>query len=169
MKRISQTRGAARELVESLRDERADVIFGIGDLCEEFRVSPRTLRFYETKGLLAPRRINSLRVYTRRDRARLALILRAKAIGSKLSEIKHYLDLYGSHGEGRSQQLRFVIERTDVEISKLERKRANIEKSLQELRMINQSSRRLLEERRRTSVSASDAIELPSSKKGSRQ
>jgi DNA-binding transcriptional MerR regulator len=148
VKRNSQARGAARELVESLRDERADVIFGIGDLCEEFRVSPRTLRFYETKGLLSPRRINGLRVYTRRDRARLALILRAKAIGSKLSEINHYLDLYGSHGEGRSQQLRYVIERTDVEIGKLERKRANIEKSLQELRMINQSSRRLLEERR---------------------
>src|SRR5260370_40587323 len=101
VKRISQTRGAARELVESLRDERADVIFGIGDLCEEFRVSPRTLLFYETKGLLAPRRINSLRVYTRRARALLALILRAKAIGSKLSEIKHLLDIYCSTGVGR--------------------------------------------------------------------
>src|SRR5260370_18442618 len=77
VKRISQTRGAARELVESLRDERADVIFGIGDLCEEFCVSPRTLRFYETKGLLSPRRINGLRVHTRPDPPRLALMLRA--------------------------------------------------------------------------------------------
>ena len=70
----------------------------------------RALRFYEDKGLLAPRRVNGTRVYTRRDRARLALILRAKAIGSPLAEIKHYLDLYGDHGEGRAQQLNYVID-----------------------------------------------------------
>ena len=58
--------------------------------------------------------------YTRRDRARLALILRAKAIGSPLSEIKTYLDLYGDHGEGRAQQLQYVITRTDNEITELE-------------------------------------------------
>src|ERR1700679_239131 len=99
-----------------MRDEHSDEIFGIAELGAEFRVSPRTLRFYETKGLLAPRRINGVRIYTRRDRARLALILRAKAIGSELSEIKHYLDLYGAQGEGRTAQLGYVIERTDREI-----------------------------------------------------
>ena len=104
----------------------------------------RTLR-------LATRRINGARVYTRRDRARLALILRAKAIGSQLSEIKRYLDLYGDHGEGRSQQLSYVIDRTDTAITELEKKRAQIDETLAELRVINASCKRHLDARRRTS------------------
>ena len=80
----------------------------------------------------APRRINGTRVYTRRDRARLALILRAKAIGSSLAEIKQYLDMYGSHGEGRAQQLKFVLARTDQAIAELEQKRAHIDTTLAE-------------------------------------
>ena len=103
----------AHAFVDSHRDEGTSELFGITELCREFGISLRALRFYEDKGLLSPRRINGARVYTRRDRARLALILRAKAIGSPLSEIKRYLDLYGDHGEGRSQQLTYVIERTD--------------------------------------------------------
>lgn len=106
-----------------------------------------TLRFYEDKGLIAPRRINGARVYTRRDRARLTLILRAKALGSPLSEIKRYLDLYGDHGEGRTQQLHYVIARTDAAIAELEKKRAQIDESLAELRVINQGCRRQLEQR----------------------
>eukprot|EP01030_Chromulinospumella_sphaerica_P033143 gene33143-33975_t len=102
-------------------------LFGITELCREFGITLRALRFYEDKGLLAPRRVNGARVYTRRDRARLALILRAKAIGSPLSEIKTYLDLYGDHGEGRAQQLQYVITRTDNEITELEKKRAQID------------------------------------------
>ena len=125
-------------------------LFGITELCKEFGISLRALRFYEDKGLLAPRRINGARVYTRRDRARLALILRAKDIGSPLSEIKRYLDLYGDHGEGRAEQLRYVIERTDTEIADLEQKRAQIDATLAELRVINASCRRHLESRRRS-------------------
>ena len=94
--------------------------------------------------------INGARVYTRRDRARLALILRAKAIGSQLSEIKRYLDLYGDHGEGRSQQLSYVIDRTDTAITELEKKRAQIDETLAELRVINASCKRHLDARRRT-------------------
>lgn len=114
----------------------------------------RALRFYEDKGLLAPRRVNGTRVYTRRDRARLALILRAKAIGSPLAEIKHYLDLYGDHGEGRAQQLNYVITRTDTAIAELEQKRAHIDATLAELRVINQSCRAQLESRKRPAKNA---------------
>ena len=103
------------------------------------------MRFYEDKGLLSPRRVNGARVYTRRDRARLSLILRAKAIGSQLSEIKRYLDLYGDQGEGRAQQLNFVIDRTDQEIAALEKKRASIDETLAELRIINSTCRQKLE------------------------
>ena len=136
---------SAREVVDAHRDDGGGELFGITELCREFGITLRTIRFYEDKGLLAPRRVNGTRVYTRRDRARLALILRSKAIGAPLTEIKHYLDLYGAHGEGRVQQLRFVVERTDAAIADLERKRAHIEASLAELRVINATARRQLE------------------------
>lgn len=134
----------AQEVVASHRDESSDPLFGITELCTDFGISPRAIRFYEDKGLLAPRRINGTRVYTRRDRARLALILRAKAIGSSLAEIKQYLDMYGSHGEGRAQQLKFVLARTDQAIAELEQKRAHIDTTLAELRVINQTVRNKL-------------------------
>ncbi|MBK7051631.1 MAG: MerR family DNA-binding transcriptional regulator [Rhodoferax sp.] len=124
-------------------------MFGITELCKEFGITLRALRFYEDKGLLSPRRVNGARVYTRRDRARLALILRAKDIGSPLSEIKRYLDLYGDHGEGRSQQLTYVIDRTDTAIAELEQKRAQIDETLAELRVINASCRKHLQSRQR--------------------
>ncbi|MBK9237994.1 MAG: MerR family DNA-binding transcriptional regulator [Rhodoferax sp.] len=140
----------AQAFVDAHRLDASTELFGITELCQEFGITLRALRFYEDKGLLSPRRINGARVYTRRDRARLALILRAKAIGSQLSEIKRYLDLYGDHGEGRSQQLTYVIDRTDTAIAELERKRAQIDETLAELRVINASCKRHLEARRRT-------------------
>lgn len=138
-------KSVAQAFVDSHRDEGAAELFGITELCREFGITLRALRFYEDKGLLAPRRINGARVYTRRDRARLSLILRAKAIGSQLSEIKRYLDLYGDQGEGRAQQLSYVIERTDTEIADLEKKRAQIDETLAELRVINATCRQNLE------------------------
>lgn len=140
----------AQAFVESHHDAGTTELFGITDLCKEFGVTLRALRFYEDKGLLSPMRINGARVYTRRDRARLALILRAKAIGSPLSEIKRYLDLYGDHGEGRAQQLSYVISRTDTAITELEAKRAKIDETLAELRVINATCRRQLELRKRS-------------------
>lgn len=137
----------AQEVVASHRDDATGELFGIGELCAEFGISPRAIRFYEDKGLLAPRRVNGTRVYTRRDRARLALILRSKAIGATLAEIKHYLDLYGNRGEGRVQQLRYVIARTDDAIRELERKRAAIDETLAELRLINGTAREQLSQR----------------------
>lgn len=135
---------AAQAFVESHRDVETTELFGITELCREFGISLRALRFYEDKGLITPRRVNGARVYTRRDRARLTLILRAKAIGTPLAEIKRYLDLYGEGGEGRSQQLSYVIERTNDEIAELEKKRAKIDQTLAELRVINAYSREQL-------------------------
>jgi len=149
--RGTSTPSDAQAFVDSHRDVGATELFGITELCKEFGITLRALRFYEDKGLLAPRRVNGARVYTRRDRARLALILRAKDIGSPLSEIKRYLDLYGDHGEGRSQQLSYVIARTDTAIAELEQKRAQIDETLAELRVINATCRGHLEARRRAS------------------
>jgi DNA-binding transcriptional MerR regulator len=138
----------AQAFVDSHKEEGNSELFGITELCREFGITLRALRFYEDKGLLLPRRINGARVYTRRDRARLSLILRAKAIGSTLAEIKRYLDLYGDHGEGRAQQLNFVIERTGAEIAELEKKRAQIDQTLAELKVINTACLGYLAKRR---------------------
>jgi DNA-binding transcriptional MerR regulator len=120
----------AHAAVASHHESGTDELYGIGDLCAEFGVTPRAVRFYEDKGLLAPRRINNNRIYTRRDRTRLALILRSKALGTPLAEIKTFLELYGAHGEGRVQQARWVLSRTDKAIAALEAKRAHIDATL---------------------------------------
>lgn len=134
----------AHAAVASHHESGTDELYGIGDLCAEFGVTPRAVRFYEDKGLLAPRRINNNRIYTRRDRTRLALILRSKALGTPLAEIKTFLELYGAHGEGRVQQARWVLSRTDKAIAALEAKRAHIDATLAELRVINEAMRRTL-------------------------
>ena len=138
---------AAREVVAAHGIDDTGELFGITELCAEFGITLRSIRFYEDKGLLSPRRVNGARVYTRRDRARLALILRSKAIGAPLAEIKHYLDLYGAQGEGRAQQLKFVLERTDKNIAALELKRQHIDATLAELRIINNNVRKHIDSR----------------------
>ncbi|MBW7834542.1 MAG: MerR family DNA-binding transcriptional regulator [Simplicispira suum] len=140
-RQAAATEAARQVLADHFSDDVHSEIFGVTELCRAFDVTPRTLRFYEDKGLLSPRRINGTRVYSRRDHARLVLILRAKALGSSLAEIKQYLDMYGQAGEGREQQLRYVLERTDGAIAELEQKRAHIESSLAELRIINSGVR----------------------------
>lgn len=145
LQRSRSASAIVQEAVDAHRDDSGGGdLFGITELCEQFGITLRTIRFYEDKGLLAPRRINGARVYTRRDRARLALILRSKAIGASLDEIKHFLDLYGDHGEGRVQQMRYVVDRTDATITELETKRAHIEATLAELRFINTRVREAL-------------------------
>jgi DNA-binding transcriptional MerR regulator len=138
-------RRAAQEAVDAHRAEDTGELFGISELCAEFGITLRTIRFYEDKGLLSPRRINGTRVYSRKDRARLALILRSKTIGASLDDIKHYLDLYGTHGEGRQQQLRWVLDKTDAAIAELDQRRAHIEATLAELRVINAAVRERLD------------------------
>ncbi len=140
----ARSAASAQAAVAEHRGDDGGELFGITELCQQFSITLRTIRFYEDKGLLAPRRINGARVYTRRDRARLALILRSKAIGATLAEIKHYLDLYGAHGEGRAQQLKWVMQRTDASIGELELKRAHLDALLAELRVINAEVRKQL-------------------------
>lgn len=77
--------------------------FGIADLAREFGITPRALRFYEEEGLIAPTRDGATRIYSRRDRARVAWILRGKALGFSLDDIGEMLDLYDL-GDGRATQ-----------------------------------------------------------------
>lgn len=106
--------------------------FAISDLTAEFDVTARALRFYEEEGLIAPTRAGLARVYSRRDRARLAWIVRAKNVGFSLGEIKELIDLYDLN-DGRVTQKQRTIERCREQVTKLTAQRDDIDASISEL------------------------------------
>src|ERR1044072_647382 len=107
-------------------------IFTIRDLTKEFGVSARTLRFYEEKGLVDPARRGEQRLYTRRDRARLAYVLAGKAVGFSLEEVREMLDLYDV-GDGQVTQLKVALTKFDERIERLERQKSGIDRVIAEL------------------------------------
>jgi len=106
--------------------------FSIRDLTREFGVTARTLRFYEEKGLIEPKRAGQDRLYSRRDRARLKYVLMGKCVGFSLEEIRDMLDLYDL-GDGQVTQLKVAHERFHEQIERLERQRRDIDRALAEL------------------------------------
>jgi DNA-binding transcriptional MerR regulator len=106
--------------------------YSIGELCDEFCVTARALRFYEDEALIAPERRGTQRLYTDRDRARLAWILRGKRVGLSLADIKELLDLYDV-GDGRETQRLKTIERCQQQVDRLKRQRVDIDATLTEL------------------------------------
>ena len=110
-------------------------LFTIGELAGEFSVTTRTIRFYESKGLISPARRGVARAYSRRDRARLKLILRGKNLCFSLEEIAEYLKLYDADPAqiAQTQMLLNGVERT---IDDLQLKRADLDRTLKELREI---------------------------------
>ncbi len=117
--------------------------FTITDLASEFAITPRTLRFYEDKGLLRPARQGNARIYGRRDRARLRLILRGKRLGFSLADIHEMLDLY-DRGDGQVTQLRTLLARSRERLAALADQRRDVDEAIGELREICQAIERNL-------------------------
>ncbi|WP_375286734.1 MerR family DNA-binding transcriptional regulator [Sphingomonas sp.] len=112
------------------RDDRES--YTITDLSAEFAVTPRALRFYEDEGLIAPERRGTTRIYSHRDRARLAWILRGKRVGFSLAEIREMIDLYDV-GDGRHTQRAVTLDRCRQRIAALEAQKHDIDAALAEL------------------------------------
>jgi DNA-binding transcriptional MerR regulator len=109
-------------------------LFAIADLASEFGISTRAIRFYEAKGLLRPERVGGTRVFRRRDRARLILILRGKRLGFSLRDISDYLSLYDAHSQ--TAQVNLLIQKVDERLKLLEEQLGDLQTTISELREI---------------------------------
>lgn len=128
-----------------MADGEANATIKDGDLraiqtvADELGVTSRTIRFYEDKGLLEPRRVGTMRVYSRREIARLHLILRGKRLGFSIREIKQFLDLYDADPQ-HVEQMRRLATRCAERVAELEHQRSALDQTLMELRDIEQES-----------------------------
>lgn len=111
----------------------SDDLMTISEMCDAFDVTPRTLRFYESKELLFPHRQGTRRLFTRRDRARLKLILRGKRFGFSLEDIRQLLDLY-DRGRGCEVQIARTYELARDRLQQMEAQRDELNEAITELR-----------------------------------
>jgi DNA-binding transcriptional MerR regulator len=124
----------------------------IAELAGAFRVTARTIRFYEGEGLIAPRREGQKRLYSQRDRTRLRLILRGKRLGFSLGEIREILDLYDDAERGEAAQLNLLLDRIAERRADLESKRRDLEAALSELEQVERGCRARLGQLREGNV-----------------
>jgi DNA-binding transcriptional MerR regulator len=106
--------------------------FSIGDLAREFGVTTRTIRFYEAEGLIRPSREGAARSYSRGDRSRLAWILRGRAVGFSLADIRELLDLYAP-GPARRPQMEAAAAKCRARLKELSTQRDAIDQMVAEL------------------------------------
>lgn len=110
-----------------------DSMLTIRQMCELFDVTPRTLRFYEAKELLAPKRIGQKRLFNHRDRTRMKLILRGKRYGFSLEDIRQLLDLYNS-GEGQILQISRTLDISNERLAEMELRKLELDAAIADLR-----------------------------------
>jgi DNA-binding transcriptional MerR regulator len=119
--------------------------YGIAELACEFGVTPRTIRFYEAEGLLAPLRDGQRRIYRGRDHTRLRLILRGRRLGFSLAEVREIVGLYDAP-TGEAGQLAYLLDKIAARKADLEAKRRDIEASLDDLNGVAATCRARLAE-----------------------
>jgi DNA-binding transcriptional MerR regulator len=131
--RVATSKPAAKPPNRSATADDPSRLFTIGELAAAHNITTRTIRFYEARGLISPARKGVARSYSRRDRARLTLILRGKNLGFTLEEIQQFLALYDSD-PSQIAQAQLVLDRVEAHISDLMEKRADIERTLKDLK-----------------------------------
>jgi DNA-binding transcriptional MerR regulator len=114
-----------------------ETFYSISALAKEFGITTRTIRFYESRGLISPERVGTTRRYSKRDRARLMLILRGRNLGFTVEDVSEYLSLYDSD-LGQFTQTRHLLDKVVAAIDDLETKRNDIERSLADLSEIRE-------------------------------
>ena len=135
----------------------SDELLTIRQMCEKFGVTPRTLRFYEQKELLAPLRKGQTRLYTRRDRARLKLVLQGKRFGFTLEEIRRLLDLYYV-GDQQYTQYKATYELALKHLAELEAQRTELDRAIADLKeQLAWGERKLAELERLQNAGAEEA------------
>ena len=117
----------------------------VTELARELGITPRAIRFYETKGLLNPGRAGTTRVYTHRERGRLQLILRGKRLGFSLTDIGEYLDLYDADPTQRDQIL-LLLDKVSNRIAALEAQKMDLDAVLKELTSVRKQALIALDE-----------------------
>ncbi len=120
-------------------DRDGDEFRGIQDVAQSLGVTTRTLRFYEDKGLIEPRRVGTMRIYSKREVGRMQLILRGKRLGFSLRDIKQFLDLYDADPQ-HVEQMRALAARCRERIEELAEQRIAIDKTLDELGQIEREA-----------------------------
>ncbi|HEY6870675.1 MAG TPA: MerR family DNA-binding transcriptional regulator [Novosphingobium sp.] len=125
----------------------AAALTGIQDVARQLGVTHRALRFYEDQGLIAPQRVGSTRLYSRRDIGRVQLILRGKRLGFSIREIREFLDLYDTDPQ-HVEQMALLADKVRHRIADLEQQRAALEETLAELTQIERDARTWIERAR---------------------
>lgn len=115
----------------------------IAELASEFGITTRTIRFYESEGMISPERQGAHRLYHPRDRVRLKLILRGKRLGFTLAEIREIIDLYDRE-PGEAGQLQYFLDKIEERRAELDQKRRDIEVTLEELSDVERNCRERL-------------------------
>ena len=124
-------------------EKEAEELARIGEIADEFKVTLRTLRFYEDKGLINPKRVGTSRFYGRREKARLRLILLGRDIGFSLEDIREMLNLYEPKS-GNQAQLRVALEKADMQLDRLNEQRKSVDEAVTRLNQAMDVARKQL-------------------------
>ena len=151
MKLVSPGEAAAN--TNDMSSEAGEELVRIGEMAKKYGVTLRTLRFYEDKGLLNPKRDGATRLYTRRDKARLKLILLGRKVGFSLRDVKQMMDLYDPTGSN-TKQLKLALDKSEKQLARLQKQRALIDDAINELSGSMSAVRQMLTERSATQASA---------------
>ena len=144
MKLVSPGEAAAN--TNNMSVEPGEELVRIGEMAKKYGVTLRTLRFYEDKGLLNPKRDGATRLYTRRDKARLKLILLGRKVGFSLRDVKQMLDLYDPKGSN-IKQLKLTLEKSEKQLARLNKQRQALDEAIGDLSQAMTAVRDMLDAR----------------------